>query len=88
MAYTVDFVPSAAKAFAKLPTRERQRLAAKIDALATQPRPTGAEKLTGIDAFRIRVGDYRVIYEIAGRALVVTVLAIGHRRDIYQRLKE
>jgi mRNA interferase RelE/StbE len=88
MPYAVDFVPSAAKELAKLSTRERQRIAAKIDAVAARPRPPGAEKLAGIDAWRVRAGDYRIVYEVRDRALVVLVLAVGHRRDIYKRLKE
>ncbi len=88
MPYAVDFVPSAARELAKLSVRERQRVAAKIDALAAQPRPPGAEKLAGIDAWRVRAGDYRIVYEVRDRVLVVLVLAVGHRRDIYKRLKE
>jgi mRNA interferase RelE/StbE len=88
MLYAIDFVPSAARAFAKLAAKERKRIAVKIDALGAQPRPPGAEKLTGIDAWRVRVGDYRIVYEVRDRVLVVLVLAVGHRREIYRRLKE
>jgi mRNA interferase RelE/StbE len=87
MAYTIDFVPTAAKELAKLPKRERQRLGEKIDALAEAPRPPGAEKLTGVDAWRVRVGDYRIVYEVRDRVLVVLVLAVGNRREIYKRFK-
>jgi len=88
MPYTIDFVPSAARELAKLAAKERQRIAVKIDALASQPRPPGAEKLAGIDAWRVRVGDYRIVYELRDRVLVILVLAVGHRREIYKRLKE
>jgi mRNA interferase RelE/StbE len=87
MAYAIEFVPSAAKEFAKLPKKERQRVGETIDDLAEQPRPRGAEKLAGVDAWRVRVGDYRIVYEVRDRTLVVLVLAIGHRREIYKRLK-
>ncbi len=88
MPYTIDFVPSAAREFAKLATKERKRIAIKIDALAAQPRPPGAEKLAGVDAWRVRVGDYRIVYEVRDRVLVILVLAVGHRREIYKRMKE
>jgi mRNA interferase RelE/StbE len=88
MAYAVQLVPSAAKELAKLAPRERQRIATRIGALAVQPRPPGAEKLAGVDAWRVRVGDYRIVYEVRDRVLVVLVLAVGHRRDIYKRLEE
>lgn len=88
MAYTIDFVPSAAKELAKLPKKERQRLGERLDALAELPRPPGAEKLSGIDAWRVRVGDYRIVYDVHDQVLVVLVLSVGHRRDIYKRLKE
>lgn len=88
MPYSIDFVPSAAKELAKLSAKERRRIATKIDALASEPRPPGAEKLSGIDAWRVRVGDYRIVYEVRDRTLVILVLTVGHRRDIYKRLKE
>ena len=86
MAYSIDFVPSAAKELAKLPAKERQKIGERINALAADPRPHGAEKLTGLDAYRVRVGDYRVVYEVRDRVLLVLVLAVGNRRDVYKRL--
>jgi mRNA interferase RelE/StbE len=88
MAYEVRFKPSAAKAFAKLDKAVQERIAPKLDALATTPRPPGAEKLVGEDAWRIRVGDYRIVYAIEDRVLVVLVLHVGNRREIYKRLRE
>ncbi|HWL88900.1 MAG TPA: type II toxin-antitoxin system RelE/ParE family toxin [Polyangiaceae bacterium] len=87
MGYSIDFTPSAAKELAKLPKAERRRIATKIDALANEPRPPGVEKLAGEDAWRVRVGDYRIVYEVQDRVLVILVLAVGHRREIYKRLK-
>jgi mRNA interferase RelE/StbE len=55
-----------------------------IYALAENPRPTGCKKLKGRDSYRIRVADYRVIYEIADKVLSIEVIAIGHRRNIYE----
>ena len=52
--------------------------------LSTQPRPPGCEKLTGADLFRVRQGNYRILYEVQDQDLTVTVFKIGHRRDIYR----
>ncbi|HEY1693174.1 MAG TPA: type II toxin-antitoxin system RelE/ParE family toxin [Polyangiaceae bacterium] len=87
MPYEVRFKPSAAKELAKLPAEVRRRIAPRIDALATTPRPPGAEKLVGEEAWRIRVGDHRVVYTIEDRVLVVLVVHIGNRREIYKRLR-
>jgi mRNA interferase RelE/StbE len=64
---------------------DRTRLVASIQALAVQPKLPGAEKLSGqIDLYRIRVGNYRVVYEIDGGQIVVTVIKVGHRKEIYR----
>ena len=85
--YEIRFKPSAARSFAKLPAEVQRRIAPRIDALSAAPRPPGAEKLAGQDAFRVRVGDYRVIYAIEDRVLVVLVLHVGDRKEIYKRLR-
>lgn len=85
MTYRIEFVKQAAKQFKALPTQEQQRLQPKIDALATEPRPVGVVKLSGEqDLYRIRVGDYRIIYNIQGDQLLILVVKIGHRRDVYR----
>ena len=64
---------------------DRARLVASIQELAEQPKPVGAEKLSGhIDLYRIRVGNYRVVYEIDDGQIVVTVVKVGHRKEIYR----
>jgi mRNA interferase RelE/StbE len=64
---------------------DRARLVSSIQALAEQPKPVGAEKLSGhIDLYRIRVGNYRVVYEIDNGQIVVTVIKVGHRKEIYR----
>lgn len=64
---------------------DRARLVASIQALALQPKPTGAEKLSGQqDLYRIRSGNYRVVYEIDNGEIVVTVIKVGHRKEIYR----
>jgi mRNA interferase RelE/StbE len=85
MAYTIEFAPAAARQFTKLPRDVQRRLRPRIDALAVNPRPFGSRKLAGVEElWRIRVGDYRIVYQIRDKLLVVLVLRIGHRREIYK----
>jgi mRNA interferase RelE/StbE len=82
----IEFTSSAGRDFSKLNREMQQRITAKVDGLADHPRPRGAEKLEGREnRYRIRVGDYRVIYEIQDEVLVVLIVRIGHRRDVYRR---
>ena len=68
------------------PKAERVRIHRRIDALSSEPRPAGCEKLAGADGYyRVRQGNYRVIYRIEDHRLVVVVVKIGHRREIYRR---
>jgi len=82
--YSVLIKPSAAKELERLPEKLRRQLAKRIQALADNPRPVGAEKLTGEDLYRIRQGDHRVVYSIADAVLTVLVIRIGNRRDVYR----
>lgn len=75
---------SAAKEIERIPLRDRRRVIAKIRGLADDPRPVGCEKLSSEDKYRIRQGDYRILYEIADRELIVTVVKIGNRREVYR----
>lgn len=85
MAYAVSFERVAFKALEELSKRERVRIIAKIEALGDEPRPSGSKKLVGEDdVWRIRIGDYRVIYRVKDAALVVLVIKIGHRREVYR----
>lgn len=84
MTYQIEFTKQAAKQFKALPDLEQQRISPKIDALAIEPRTVGAVKLVGSDdLYRIRVGDYRIIYNIQDDLLLILVVKIGHRRDVY-----
>ena len=76
---------SAAKELESVPTKDRQRIVAKIGALAKNPRPAGAEKLSGEDKYRVRQGDHRILYEILDADLLVTIVRIGNRREVYRR---
>jgi mRNA interferase RelE/StbE len=86
MKYKIIIAEPAIKALGKLPRKVQRQISEKIDALIDNPRPTGAEKLQGTDLFRIRSGDYRVIYQIKDDVLIVLVVRIGHRKDIYRNL--
>ncbi|SOC58355.1 type II toxin-antitoxin system RelE family toxin [Ornithinimicrobium cerasi] len=86
MTYKIEFSPAAARQLRKLDGSARRRVQAAVELLADEPRPTGAKKLVGGDGeWRVRTGDYRIVYEIDDGVLLVLVLAVGHRRDIYQR---
>jgi mRNA interferase RelE/StbE len=87
VAYLVKFKPSAERAFRKLPAEQRRRVAAKIEPLAGNPRPAGVELLEASERlYRVRTGDYRIIYQIQDAALLVLVVRIGNRREIYRKL--
>jgi mRNA interferase RelE/StbE len=82
--YTVQIIPSAMRALMGLPAQAQRSVRARIDKLADNPRPPGCKKLKGGgDEYRVRAGNYRVIYSIADAALLVTVVRIGDRKDIY-----
>lgn len=88
MVYRIEVTPRALKDLKALPTRERQRVAEQIDALKTDPRPTGCKKLQGReDFYRIRVGDYRVVYQIEDEVLVILILRAGDRKEIYEIIR-
>ena len=82
--YTVNISRNAKKAIDQLPPNEARRIYVAINNLANDPRPPGCKKLAGSPYWRIRVGNYRVIYEIDDTELTVTVLEVGHRSDIYR----
>lgn len=85
MAYVVIYKPSADRALRKLPDKVQRRIAAATDALAGDPRPPNAKKLEGADdLWRIRVGEYRVVYTIQDEALIVLVVRVAHRKDVYR----
>lgn len=84
MSYAVEILRSAQKELARIEIRERTLIVEAIRGLSGNPHPQGSKKLTGRPAWRIRVGDYRVIYERHEDRLVILVVAIGHRREIYR----
>ncbi len=85
MSYRIEIRPRAAREYRKLPIEIRESIAERIDTLAGEPRPPGAMKLSGTqNGYRIRVGTYRILYEIRDDLLVVVVARVGHRRGIYR----
>lgn len=87
MDYEIRFKASALKAFRKLHGEKRGRVAEAILRLAEEPRPTGSRKISGRRGlYRIRIGDYRVIYEVQHEVLVVLIIKVAHRREAYRKL--
>jgi mRNA interferase RelE/StbE len=85
MRYTLEFTTSALREFRGLERQVQRRIAAKIKDLCDHPFPSGSKKLHGKpDHIRIRVGDYRVIYRIDGSRVVVVIVRIDHRREVYR----
>lgn len=84
MPYRVLILRRAQRELGDLPTAAYQRVCDAIRSLGSEPRPAGCRKLTGRDGWRIRVGDYRVIYEVDDSSRTVTVLHVGNRRDVYR----
>ena len=86
MRYTVDFTPAAARQFRKLPRNVQGILRPTINALAEDPRPQGVKTLTNAaqGTYRIREGDYRIVYDIEDDVLLVLVVRVGHRREVYR----
>ena len=84
--YKIYFRMSAAKELRKLPNPTIQKVIKRIEALAIDPRPVGCEKLTGQEFYRVRQGNYRIIYSIQDDELTVWVVKVSHRKDIYKRL--
>ena len=85
MSYQVEFETRARKEFLDLPKEAARRLIDAIDDLSRAPRPPGAKKLTGLEGYRIRKGDYRVLYHVDDGKKIIRVYRIGHRREIYRR---
>lgn len=83
--YRIEWRKSTAKDLRKLPSEIVRRIVSAVESLGNEPRPTGCKKLSGSDfAYRLRVGDYRVIYEVFDDIILVEVVRVGHRKDIYR----
>jgi len=86
VAYTVEIAPAAKRQIRALPKAAQARVVERLRALAEEPRPRGAKKLQGEagDFYRVRVGDYRVVYSVDGKKLEVLVVKVAHRREVYR----
>jgi mRNA interferase RelE/StbE len=85
LAYAIQFKPAALRQLEKLPREAQKRLAATIEALRDDPLPPECKKMASVpDAWRIRVGDYRVVYQVHRGALLVLVVTVGNRKDVYR----
>ena len=86
MTYRIQVAPAAVRQLRKQDGSALRRVQAAIELLAEEPRPSGAKKLVGGDGeWRVRTGGYRIVYEINDGVLLVLVVAVGHRREVYQR---
>lgn len=85
MKYEVELRPSARKSLDKIPKKERLRIEGAIELLQSNPYPPAAIKLIERSEYRVRVGSYRVVYDIIKGRLVILVLTIGHRKDVYRK---
>ena len=85
MSYRIELRPAAVRALKKIDHQHRDRIRGAIALLGENPRPPGAKALQGRDGVRVRVGDYRIIYTVHDEVLIVAVVTLGHRRDVYDR---
>ena len=86
--YRIEILPAATRQLARLPLRYRRRIARAIDSLSSEPRPQGCRKIRGGDnLYRIRSGEYRIVYQVEDRLLRILVIRVRHRREAYRRLK-
>ena len=82
--YRLFIKPSASKDIEGLPKQDRRKVVAKIQGLAKDPRPRGCERLSGHEQYRLRQGDYRILYSIEEKDLIVAVVKVGHRKEVYR----
>jgi mRNA interferase RelE/StbE len=83
-AYEVYFKESVEKDFKDIPRKDLKRILQRVESLAIEPRPSGYEKLTGRERYRLRRGLYRIVYSIQDKKLTVWIVKAGHRKDIYR----
>ena len=84
MRYEVRILQAAEREMDKLPSTVHSRISRRLLSLEDNPRPRGAKKLSGRDEYRLRIGDYRVLYTVDDKDSAVTVFAVGHRREVYR----
>ena len=82
--YRIVFKKSVAKDLRQIPKKDIQRILMRVDSLKEDPRPAGVEKLSGDEKYRIRQGNYRILYMIEDEIITVTIEKVGHRREVYR----
>lgn len=88
MAYIVQLLPSALRALDDIPAKQRRQIADRIGRLASEPFPPTSKKLHGIEStYRVDSGDYRILYQVHQKNLIVLVVKIGNRKDVYRNLR-
>ena len=83
--YKIIFRKSVAQDMRRIPNRDLRKILAAINSLSEEPRPSGVERLSGQEKYRVRQGNYRIIYEINVKEVMVIVVKVGHRKDVYRR---
>ena len=83
--YRIEIKKSAAKEIKHLPSQDIRKILVTIEALSENPRPQGCIKLSGDEKYRVRCGMYRIVYAILDNVLLVTVVRVGHRKNVYQK---
>jgi mRNA interferase RelE/StbE len=82
--YRIEFKKSAVKEIKSLPSTELKKVLAKIESLSENPRPHDSIKLSGDEKYRLRCGDYRILYSIEDQILIIVIVKVGHRKDVYR----
>ncbi len=82
--YELRFKPSVAKDLRGIPSADVRRILARIETLREDPRPPGAEKLSAQERYRLRQGDYRILYNVLDGEVIVEIVKVGHRREVYR----
>jgi mRNA interferase RelE/StbE len=83
--YDLEVRPSVGKDVEKIPKKDLKRILARIESLRDDPRSVASVKLSGFEYYRIRQGDYRIVYEIDDRRAIVTIAKVGHRGEVFRR---
>ena len=82
--YKIEFKKSAYKELKLIPKKELKRILSKIESLSENPRPEGCKKLSALERYRIRQGDYRILYSIEDNVLIIYIVKISHRKNVHE----
>ena len=85
MSYRIEVLPAAVRALRRVDGPNRKRIEGAILVLAQDPRPPASRKLRGRDGYRVRIGAYRILYDVHDDVLLVVIVTVGHRREVYER---